>query len=127
VADEYGLKVLGWIGEYFQVPTVGIAVDPAYVPLDSPALHAVVRANRRALNTIVHQADVTVGHMHHGFLGRHTVDEVRSHYEKFIAPYFSDDGHVELQIGDDAINAVAEELDVPTTFSAAEMYRTDPG
>jgi hypothetical protein len=78
------------------------------------------------LNTIVHQPDVAVGHMHHGFLGRHTVDEVRSHYERFIAPYFSDDGHVELQIGDAAITAVAEELRVPTTFTAAEMYQTDP-
>jgi NitT/TauT family transport system substrate-binding protein len=122
VAEEYGLKVLGWIGDYFQVPTVGIAVDPSFIPLDSPALRAVVRANRRALNTIVHQPDVAVGHMHHGFLGRHTAEEVRRHYDLFIAPYFSDDGHVDLRVGNEAIVAVAEELGVPTTFSAAEMY-----
>jgi NMT1/THI5 like len=123
VADDYGLKVLGWIGDYFQVPTVGIAVDPTYLSLDSPALHAVIRANRRALNTIVHRPDVAAGHMHHGFLGRHTIDEVRSHYEKFIAPYFSDDGHVDLEIGDAAITAVAEELGVTATFDAAAMYQ----
>jgi hypothetical protein len=63
--------------------------------------------------------------MHHGFLGRHTLDEVRRHYDQFIAPYFSDDGHVDLQIGDDAITAVAQELGVPATFGAVEMYRTD--
>jgi NitT/TauT family transport system substrate-binding protein len=51
---------------------------------------------------------------------------VGGNYEQFIAPYFSDDGHVDLQIGDDAITAAAEELGVPTTFGAAEMYRTDP-
>jgi hypothetical protein len=125
VADDYGLKMLGWIGDYFQVPTVGIAVDPTYLPLDSPALHAVVRANRRALHTIEHRPEVAVAHMHHGFLGRHTTAEVRHHYDRFIAPYFSDDGHVDLKIGDDAITAVAQELGVTATFSAADMYRTD--
>jgi ABC-type nitrate/sulfonate/bicarbonate transport system substrate-binding protein len=125
VAAEYGLKVLGWIGDHFQVPTVGIAVDPTYVPLDSPALHAVVRANRRALNTIANQPDVTVAHMHHAFLSRHTEDEVRHHYDQFIAPYFSDGGRADLQVGDDAITSVAEELGVTAAFGAAEMYRTN--
>jgi hypothetical protein len=125
VAAQYGWNVLGWIGEYFQVPTVGIAVDPTFVPLDSPALKAVVRANQRALHTIVHEPDVAVAHMHHGFLGRHTVDEVRHHYDLFIAPYFSDDGHVEVEIGDDAIAAVAQELGVTPTFGARDVYRTE--
>jgi NitT/TauT family transport system substrate-binding protein len=26
------------------------------------------------------------------FLGRHTADEARAHYETFIAPYFTTDG-----------------------------------
>jgi hypothetical protein len=30
-------------------------VDPAHIPLDDPALHPLVRANRRALQTIVEQ------------------------------------------------------------------------
>ncbi len=125
VADEYGLKVLGWIGDHFHVPTVGIAVDPTHVPLDSPALRAVVRANVRALNTIAHEPDVAVAHMHHGFLSRHTDAEVRQHYDQFVAPYFSDDGHVELDVGNEAIAAVAEELGVTATFDAAEMYQTE--
>jgi NitT/TauT family transport system substrate-binding protein len=125
VAAEHGLKVLGWIGDYFQVPTVGIAVDPTHIALDTPALNAVLRANRRALQTIKHQPDLAVAHMHHGFLSQHTEDEVRRHYDQFIAPYFSDNGHAELQIGDDAITAVARELSVTATFGAAEMYQTD--
>jgi NitT/TauT family transport system substrate-binding protein len=125
VAAEYGLRVLGWIGDHFRVPTVGIAVDPTHVPLDSPALRAVVRANLRALHTIVHQPDVAVAHMHHGFLSRHTEDEVRRHYDQFVAPYFSDDGHVELDVAHAAIVAVAEELGVTATFEAAGMYQTE--
>ena len=46
VADEEGFSVLSWAGDHFQIPTVGIAVDPAHIPLDDPALQALVRANR---------------------------------------------------------------------------------
>src|SRR6185312_3537228 len=52
VAEEEGLRLPAWVGDHFQLPTVGVAVDPAHVPLDSPALQALVRANRRALRTI---------------------------------------------------------------------------
>jgi hypothetical protein len=58
------------------------------------------------------------------FLGRHTPDEVRAHYETFIAPYFTTDGQADPAIGADAITAVATELGVPATVTAAEFYRT---
>ncbi len=38
VAAEEGFSVLSWVGDNFQIPTVGIAVDPTCIPLDSPAL-----------------------------------------------------------------------------------------
>ena len=50
VADEEGFHVLAWIGDHFQIPTVGIVVDPTHIPLDSPAVGALVRANQRALH-----------------------------------------------------------------------------
>ena len=43
VAAEEGFSVLSWVGDHFQIPTVGIAVDPAHIPLDGPALQALVR------------------------------------------------------------------------------------
>ena len=49
VAAEEGFSVLSWVGDHFQIPTVGIAVDPTRIPLDNPALQALVRANQRAL------------------------------------------------------------------------------
>jgi hypothetical protein len=51
VAGEEGFSVLFWIGDHFQIPTVGIAADPARIPLDNPALQALVRADRRAFRT----------------------------------------------------------------------------
>ncbi|WP_199791472.1 hypothetical protein [Streptomyces sp. 142MFCol3.1] len=58
------------------------------------------------------------------FLGGHTPDEVRAHYDAFISPHFSSDGQVDLAIADAAITAVAAELGVPAAFTAAEFYRT---
>ncbi|MFC4007470.1 ABC transporter substrate-binding protein [Nonomuraea purpurea] len=123
IAAELGWKVLAWVGDHFQVPTVGVAVDPTHIHPDGPAVQAVVRAHRRALQVIRDEPDTAVRHVH-TFLGRHTLEEARAHYETFIAPYFTTDGQADLAVGDTAITAVAAELGVPVTFSAAEFYRT---
>jgi len=123
VAAERGWQVLAWVGDYFQIPTVGVAVDPTYISPDDPAVQAVVRAHRRALQVIHNDPDTTVRYMR-TFLGGQTTDEVRAHYETFIAPYFTTDGQADLAVGDSAITAVAAELGVPATVTAAEFYRT---
>jgi NitT/TauT family transport system substrate-binding protein len=125
VAAEYGWRVLAWVGDHFQIPTVGVAIDPTYIRPDDPAVQAVVRAHRRALQVIHNDPDTTVRHIQ-TFLGRHTTDETRAHYERFIAPYFTTDGQADLAVGDAAITAVAAELGVPATVTAAEFYRTAP-
>jgi ABC-type nitrate/sulfonate/bicarbonate transport system substrate-binding protein len=123
VAAEHGWHVLGWVGDHFQIPTVGLAVDPTYTDPNDPAVQAVLRAHRRALQVIHNDPDTTVRHMQ-TFLGGHTADEARAHYEAFIAPYFTTDGQADLAVGDTAITAVAAELGVPATFTAADFYRT---
>ncbi|MFF0630826.1 ABC transporter substrate-binding protein [Streptomyces sp. NPDC004296] len=123
VAAEQGWQVPAWVGDHFQIPTVGVAVDPTYIDPDDPAVRAVVRAHRHALQVIHNDPDTTVRHMR-TFLGGQTEDEVRAHYERFIAPYFTTDGQADLAVGDSAIIEVAAELDVPTTVTAAEFYRT---
>ena len=123
VAAENGWRVLAWVGDRFRIPTVGVAVDPTYVQPDDPAVQAAVRAHRRALRLIHDDPDTTVRHMQ-TFLGRHTADEVRAHYETFIAPYYTTDGQVDLAVADAAITAVAAELGVPASVTAAEFYRT---
>ncbi|MCX4461963.1 ABC transporter substrate-binding protein [Streptomyces sp. NBC_01340] len=123
VAAEHGWHVLGWVGDHFQIPTVGLAVDPTYTDPNDPAVQAVLRAHRRALQVIHNDPDTTVRHMQ-TFLGGHTADEARAHYKSFIAPYFTTDGQADLAVGDTAITAVAAELGVPATFTAADFYRT---
>jgi ABC-type nitrate/sulfonate/bicarbonate transport system substrate-binding protein len=109
VAEEEGFHVLAWVGDHFQIPTVGVAVDPTHIPLDSPALQALVRANQRALRTIADRPDLAVDYLS-SFLNRLTRDEAQRHYERYIAPYFTSDGQVDLDIAQQAIDAVAVEL-----------------
>ncbi|MFF7986269.1 ABC transporter substrate-binding protein [Streptomyces sp. NPDC007901] len=123
VAAEHGWNVLGWIGDHFQIPTVGLAVDPTYTDPDSPAVQAVLRAHRRALRVIHNDPDTTVRHMQ-TFLGGHTAVEAHAHYKTFIAPHFTVDGQADPAVGNRAITAVAAELGVPATVTAAEFYRT---
>ncbi|WP_328623903.1 ABC transporter substrate-binding protein [Streptomyces sp. NBC_00353] len=123
VAAEHGWQVLAWVGDHFQIPTVGLAVDPTCIHPDAPAVQAVVRAHRRALQVIRNDPDTTVRHIQ-TFLGGHTSDEARAHYERFVAPYFTTDGQADLTVGATAIAAVAAELGVPATVTAADFYRT---
>ncbi|MBY8876227.1 ABC transporter substrate-binding protein [Actinacidiphila acidipaludis] len=123
VAAENGWQVLAFAGDHFRIPTVGLAVDPTRVDPDGPAVQAVVRAHRRALRVIRDEPDTTVRYLQN-FLNGHTPDEVRAHYEKFIAPNFGTDGRADLAAGAAAVTAVAAELDVAPTFTAADFYRT---
>ena len=100
-----------------------LAVDPTHVSPEDPAVQAVVRAHRRALGVIHDDPDATVRHLR-TFLGQHTDDEIRAHYEKYFARYFTVDGQADLAIAGNAITALAAELGVPATFTAAEFYRT---
>jgi ABC-type nitrate/sulfonate/bicarbonate transport system substrate-binding protein len=121
VADEEGFHLLAWVGDHFQIPTVGVAVDPVHIPLDSPALQALVRANERALRTIAEQPALAVDYLA-SFLQRLTRDEVQQHYERYVAPYFTPDGQADLNIAQQAIDAVAAELGV-APLAADKIYQ----
>jgi ABC-type nitrate/sulfonate/bicarbonate transport system substrate-binding protein len=121
VADEEGFHVLAWVGDDFQIPTVGVAVDPVHIPLDSPALQAVVRANQRALRTLAEQPGRAVDYIA-WFLNRLTRDEAQQYYERYVGPYFVPDREIDLNIAQQAIDAVAGELGVGST-AAADFYQ----
>jgi ABC-type nitrate/sulfonate/bicarbonate transport system substrate-binding protein len=122
VAEEEGFHLLAWVGDHFQIPTVGVAVDPVHTPLDSPALRALVRANQRALRTLAEQPDLAVDYIA-SFLNRLTRVEAQQHYERYVGPYFTSDGQVDLDIAQQAIDAVAAELGVGPA-AADEIYQT---
>ena len=122
VAEEEGFHLLAWVGDHFQIPTVGIAVDPTHTPLDSPALQALVRANKRALRTIADKSDLAVDYIA-SFLNRLTRDEAEQYYNRYIGPHFTSDGRVDLKVAQQAIDAVASELGV-ASVAAAEIYQS---
>jgi ABC-type nitrate/sulfonate/bicarbonate transport system substrate-binding protein len=118
VAAEEGFHLLAWIGDHFQIPTVGVAVDPVHIPLDSPALQALVRANQRALRTLAEQPSLAVDYVA-WFLDRLTRDEAQQYYERYVGPYFTPDRQVDLNIAQQAIDAVAAELGVAAVAADA--------
>ena len=120
VAEEEGLHLLAWVGDHLQIPTVGVAVDPVHIPLDSPALQALVRANQRALRTMSERPRLAVDYIA-SFLDRLTRDEAQRHYERYVGPYFTPDGQVDLDVARQAIDAVAAELGV-ASVAAGEIY-----
>ena len=124
VADEGGFHLLAWVGDHFQIPTVGVAADPLHTPLDSPALRALVRANQRALQTIAEKPDLTVDYIAL-FLNRLTRKEAQQHYERYIGPYFTPAGQVDLTVAQPAIDLVAAELGVASA-KADPIYAQIP-
>ena len=96
-------------------------MDPVHIPLDSPVLQALVRANQRALRTIAEQPDLAVEYIA-AFLNRLTRDEAQQYYERYIGPYFTPDGQVDLNVAQQGIDAVAAELGL-ASVAADEIYQ----
>ena len=120
VAAEEGFHLLAWVGDHFQIPTVGVAVDPVHIAPDSAALQAMMRANRRALRLLAEQPDRAVDYIT-WFLDRLTPEEARRHYERYVGPYFTPDYRVDLDTAQRAIDAVAGELGV-SPIPASAFY-----
>jgi hypothetical protein len=118
VAKEEGFHVLAWVGDHFPIPTVGVVVDPVHIPLDSPALQALVRANQRALRTLVEQPSRAVDYVA-WFLDRLTREEAQQYYERYVGPYFTPDRRVDRAVAQQAIDAVAAELGVAAVAADA--------
>ena len=80
-----------------------------------------MRANQRALRTIAEQPQLAVDYIA-SFLNRLTRDEAQQYYERYIGPYFTSDGRVDLDVAQHAVDAVAAELGV-ASLSADQMYQ----
>jgi hypothetical protein len=100
---------------------VGVVVDPVHIPLDSPAVQALVRANQRALRFLAEQPRRAVDYVN-WFLDRLTRDEAQQYYERYIGPYFVPGRKVDLNVVQQAVDAVAGELGV-ASVAAAEIYQ----
>jgi NitT/TauT family transport system substrate-binding protein len=124
-ARENGLRLLAFVGDHFQIPTVGVAVDPTHLPPDDPAVQALVRASRRALRTIRDKPDLAARYVN-ALIPSLTEAEARQLYERYVAPYFTADGRHDPSVATQALASVAEELGVSAVPDISEIYRTEP-
>ncbi|OBC00133.1 nitrate ABC transporter substrate-binding protein [Mycobacterium sp. 852013-50091_SCH5140682] len=121
VAAEEGFHVLAWVGDHFQIPTVGIAVDPTHHAVDSAVAQALVRANQRALHLLAATPDRAVAYLQ-SFLNRLTQPEAQQLFDHYIGPHYTQSGEVDHSLVQEAVDAVAAELQVPSV-SADEIYQ----
>ena len=122
-ARENGLRLLAFMGDELQVPTVGIAVDPTHISPDDPAVLALVRAHRRALRAIHDDPDLAARWVN-ALIPCLTFAQARQHYERYVAPYFTTDGRHDPSVAARALSAVAEEFAVPKVPDVTTIYRT---
>lgn len=125
IATEEGFHLLAWVGDHFQIPTVGVAVDPVHLPPDSPPLQAMLRAHRRALRLLVDQPGRAADYVN-WFLDRLTAEEAKRHYARYVGPYFTPAYRVDVLLAQRAIDAVAGELGVGSTL-ATDFYECGSG
>jgi ABC-type nitrate/sulfonate/bicarbonate transport system substrate-binding protein len=124
-AQDDGLRLLAFVGDDLQVPTVGIAVDTTHLSPDDPAVQALVRAHRRALRAIHDDPDLAARYVQ-ALVPYLTLAQARQHVERWVAPYFTIDGRHDPDVAARALSAVAGELAASTVPDAARIYRTQP-
>jgi ABC-type nitrate/sulfonate/bicarbonate transport system substrate-binding protein len=124
-ARENGLRLLAFMGDDLQVPTVGIAVDPTHLSPDDPAVQALVRAHRSALRAIHDDSDLATWSVN-ALIPDLTLEQAQQHYERYVAPYFTTDGRHDPAVVARAVSAVAREFAVPAVPDATTLYRTQP-
>jgi ABC-type nitrate/sulfonate/bicarbonate transport system substrate-binding protein len=126
---EEGLRLLLFFGDDLRIPTTGVAVDPGVLRLDDPRVEGLVRANLRALATLLD--DPALGAEHVGRLLPAADDAIaRDFYDRYVGSRFKASGLPDPEVVGRALPLVAEELriitgravDVP---AAEEIYRSD--
>jgi ABC-type nitrate/sulfonate/bicarbonate transport system substrate-binding protein len=126
---EEGLRLLLFFGDELQIPTTGVAVDPSVLALDDPRVKGLVRANLRALATMLD--DPALGAEHVGRLLPAADDTTaRNFYDRYVGSRFKADGQPDPEVVARALALVAEELRIITgrvvdTPPAEEIYRSD--
>jgi NitT/TauT family transport system substrate-binding protein len=126
---EEGLRLLLFFGDELQIPTTGVAVDPSVLALDDARVRGLVRANLRALATMLD--DPALGAEHVGRLLPGADDgTARDFYDRYVGSRFRADGQPDPEVVATALPLVAEELRIITGRAvnappAEEIYRSD--
>jgi|1186.fasta_scaffold195023_2 NitT/TauT family transport system substrate-binding protein len=110
---EEGLRLLRFFGDELRIPTTGVAVDPSVLALDDRRVEGLVRANRRALATMLD--DPALGAEHVGRLLTGADDAAaRDFYDRYVGAHFKASGRPDPEVVARALPLVAEELRIIT-------------
>jgi NitT/TauT family transport system substrate-binding protein len=126
---EEGLRLLLFFGDDLQIPTTGVAVDPSVVALDDPRVEGLVRANLRALATLLDDPALGAEHVRR-LLPAADDATARDYYDRYVGSRFKSDGQPDPDVVARALELVAQELRIITGRAvevppADEIYRSD--
>src|SRR5689334_7329849 len=126
---EEGLRLLLFFGDDLQIPTTGVAVDPSVVALDDPRVRGLVRANLRALATMLSDPALGAEHVRR-LLPAADEATARDFYDRYVGAWFKADGQSDPAVVARALELVSEELRIITGRAvdvppAREIYRSD--
>src|SRR4029453_14680862 len=94
---EEGLRLLLFFGGALQIPPTGGAVDPGVLSLDDPRVEGLVRANLRALATMLD--DPALGAEHVGRLLPAADDATaRDFYDRYVGSRFKAGGRADPDV-----------------------------
>ena len=126
---EEGLRLLLFFGDELQIPTTGVAVDPSVLGLDDPQVEGLVRANLRALATMLDDPALGAEHVRR-LLPAADDATARDFYDRYVGSRFKASGLPDPEVVARALPLVAQELRIITgravdTPPAEEIYRSD--
>jgi ABC-type nitrate/sulfonate/bicarbonate transport system substrate-binding protein len=126
---EHGLRLLLFFGDELQIPTTGVAVDPGVVALDDPRVEGLVRANVRALATMLADPELGAEHVRR-LLPAADAAAARAYFDRYVGAHFKADGRPDPEVVARALPRIADELEIITGRTvdvppAGEIYRAD--
>jgi NitT/TauT family transport system substrate-binding protein len=126
---EEGLRLLKFFGDDLQIPTTGVAVDPSVVALDDPRVEGLVRANLRALATMLDDPALGAEHVRR-LLPAADDATARDFYDRYVGSRFKASGLPDPAVVATALGLVSDELRIITGRAvdvppAEEIYRSD--
>jgi ABC-type nitrate/sulfonate/bicarbonate transport system substrate-binding protein len=126
---EEGLRLPLFFGDDLQIPTTGVAVDPGVLALDDPRVEGLVRANLRALATLLDDPALGAEHVRR-LLPAADEATARDFYDRYVGSRFKASGLPDREVVARALRLVGEELRIITgrvvdAPPAEEIYRSD--
>jgi hypothetical protein len=121
--EREGFRILAFFGNLVPATATGLAVNTRLVSPDDPQVQAVTRAHQAALRRLHADRDLAI----RAILDvepQTSPEDAAQLYDRYIHPYWSPDGRVDLAKAQQSLQAIAREIGATQLPHLVELYRT---